>query len=173
MVSFVPKLGDFGLVRGNHFVSPFVRLGQYLNGDASLYSHALVVVDPIKGHAVEAWSSGARLCSLDTYSGLIVYSHYDLTDEQRLKISGTALSLIGTPYSFIDYLAIALHRFGFDWLDSRVEDNSKMICSQLVDYCYRQAGIQLFEDGRMCSDVTPGDLANLLLEDATMESLDN
>jgi hypothetical protein len=36
-----------------------------------------------------------------------------------------------------------------------------MICSQLVDYCYRQNGVELFHDGRWPGYVTPGCLYSL------------
>ena len=39
-----------------------------------------------------------------------------------------------------------------------------MICSQLVDQCYLEAGIHLYDDGRDPGDVTPADLAELVSE---------
>jgi hypothetical protein len=37
-----------------------------------------------------------------------------------------------------------------------------MICSQLVDQCYQDAGVHLFADGRWPGDVTPADLYRLI-----------
>lgn len=165
----LPSSGDFGLVRVRGPMGVLIRFGQLLNGDSSEYAHALVCLDSVTG--VEAKPGGARLVDLRKYEGRIVYSRYPLSASQRLAVSALANVLKGTPYSFIDYLALALHRFGIHWLDGRVRSNKHMICSQLVDYCYATVGIHLFNDGRMPSDVTPGDLANLLLEEATATAL--
>ena len=86
--------------------------------------------------------------------------------EQRVRIVAEATALLGTPYSFLDYLALALHRFKVrpKCIEGRVTDSGHLICSQLVDQVYLAAGIHLFADGRMSQDVTPGDIANVLIE---------
>jgi hypothetical protein len=38
-------------------------------------------------------------------------------------------------------------------------------CAELVDLAYQRAGVQLFDDGRQPLDVTPADLADLLLKE--------
>jgi hypothetical protein len=142
----------------------WVGLGQFLIGDASPVQHAFVCVGD---HVVEAMPGGALLTPLDTYRGRgdVAWSRYPLTDAQRVVIVGRAVSLIGTPYSFLDYLAIALDHWGIrpKRLRRYVASSGHLICSALVDDCYRAAGVHLFADGRDVGDVTPGDLARLLL----------
>jgi len=47
------------------------------------------------------------------------------------------------------------------WLLDYVAGTGHIICSQLVDQCYLDAGVHLFDDGRFVGDVTPGDLAHV------------
>ncbi len=159
--------GDFGLVHMPGPFGKFVEFGQLMTGDSSIFTHAFVVVD--NGNIVEARPSGAVEVNGRIYDGYrVVYSDkygVTLTEEDRQNIVSAAMSLIGTKYSWLDYAAIALHTFH---LPSRrvakyVASTKHMICSQLVDECYRRAGVHLFDDGRLPQDVTPGDLANLLL----------
>jgi hypothetical protein len=157
----------FGLTRIGGLTGVAVSFGQWLIGDASRYTHAFVVLDD--GTVMEAMPSGARISALKTvlrrkpiaFSWPVV-----LNDEQRQLIVGQARVLLGTRYGFTAYLHLALSRFGirWPWLVSYMRRNGRMICSQLVDEVYRRAGIKLFDDGRASHDVTPGDLANLLIE---------
>lgn len=161
-----PQPGDFGLVRVRGALGAALGLGQLLNGDASRYAHVFVVVD--NGEIVEAMPGGARVAPLALYEDRkpICFSDIPLTDEQRRLVVHHARSLVGTPYNFIDYLALALMRLHvpIPHLKRFVADPRRMICSQLVDECYRRAGVHLFDDGRPSHDVTPGDLANMLIE---------
>jgi cell wall-associated NlpC family hydrolase len=88
-----------------------------------------------------------------------------LTDGQRDRIVQAAIGYIGTPYSFLDYLALALHHWHIPipQLKAYVKSTGHMICSQYVDRCYQDAGIQLFKDPpRWNGYVTPSDLAKLI-----------
>jgi hypothetical protein len=40
------------------------------------------------------------------------------------------------------------------------------MCSQLVDLSYHEAGVELFDDGRIPGDVSPGDLLDLIQAEA-------
>ena len=159
-----PKPGDFGLAQISGVLGFAIKVGQLLNGDTSRYTHAFIVLD--RYTVMEAQPGGARVASINLYKNAAVFSGIPLSDEQRERVVAIARSLEFTPYGFWDYLALALTRLRIPsgWLRRRVADSGHMICSQLVDQVYTRAGIKLFTDGRLSQDVTPGDLANLLLE---------
>ncbi|WP_145905456.1 hypothetical protein [Kitasatospora viridis] len=144
-----------------------IRLGQWLNGDGFAdYEHAFVLIT--EDALIEAEPGGAKQSPLADYQGRPMRwstGHFQLTDDQRAAIVDAARRRIGVPYSFLDYFALAAHRFrlpGSGLLKRYVADTRHMICSQLVDQCYHDAGIQLFTDGRWPGYVTPADLARLL-----------
>ncbi|GAA2817092.1 hypothetical protein GCM10010441_47090 [Kitasatospora paracochleata] len=162
-----PLAGDFAVVRMDGHVGRLIRFGQWLNGDGFAdYEHAFVYLGD--GELVEAQPGGAELRPLSVYDGrpmLWSTGHYPLTAGQRDEIVAAARRYIGVPYSFTDYAALAAARFhlpvGFV-LRRYVADTRHMICSQLVDQCYQDAGVRLFDDGRWPGYVTPADLAKLL-----------
>lgn len=160
----MPQPGDFGLVSISGVTGLAVRIGQYLNGDGfSDFQHAFVVLDGER--VLEAEPGGARIMPLTEYKGTnAVYSTWQLTDQQRAAIVDTALSLVGIPYSALDYLSLVLHRLHIrpPGLKRYIASTGHMICSQLVDHCYEQAGVHLFNDGRWSGDVTPGDMTVVL-----------
>lgn len=153
-----PQPGDFGLTTIGGFTGWWVNIGQAMIGDSSRYTHAFIVVD--EHNVVEAMPGGARTGSLDRYNGRAVFSDQDLTPAQRTAIVNAAIARIGTPYSFLDYLSLALLHWGVrpKWLKNYIKNKGHQICSQLVDDCYLEAGVHLFDDGRLPQDVTPGDL---------------
>ncbi len=159
-----PQPGDFGLSTIGGFTGFWVGLGQYISGDGSRYSHAFIVLDDET--VMEAMPGGAIITPLSNYKNRSVYSNIELTNEQRVEIVKQARKLEGIPYSFLDYLALALAHFGIKAprLRKYIENKGHMICSQLVDFAYQKAGVHLFTDGRLSQDVTPGDLANMLIE---------
>lgn len=159
-----PKPGDFGLSIIGGSVGYWVGIGQHLIGDGSRYTHAFVVLDD--NTVMEAMPKGARIASLNDYMGKAVFSKISLTAAQREAIVAQARKLEKTPYSFLDYLALALANYNVKTpkLRKYIENKGHMICSQLVDYCYQKAGVHLFNDNRLPQDVTPGDLANMLIE---------
>lgn len=158
-----PQPGDFGLTRINGLGGRLIRAGQYLNGDGYAdYEHAFIVGPG--GQVIEADPSGARAAA-DTYpDSETVYSSWPLTDRQRLDIVAAAYNFVGTPYSWLDYVSIALRRLGFrpQWLRDYVASSKHLICSQLVDAAYTAAGVPLFTDGRWAGDVTPACLLHVL-----------
>lgn len=159
-----PKPGDFGLSRIPGSVGWWVGLGQFIIGDASRWTHAFVVLDD--NTVIQAMPKGAEIVSLDSYRGRAVFSNIPLEDSQRAEIVRHARSFNKVRYGFSDYLALSLANIGLHpkWLKNYIANNGRMICSQLVDEAYKRAGVHLFNDGRMPQDVTPGDLANLLIE---------
>lgn len=161
-----PVAGDFGLTSITGNVGTLIKFGQWLNGDGFTdYEHAFVYVGG--GMIVEAEPGGARLTSLDEYDHRWVKwstGHIDLTLGQRSKIVQAANGQVGVPYSALDYFALAAHRLHIPapGLRGYIDNSGHQICSQLVDWCYRQAGVQLFADGRWSGYVTPGSLNKLL-----------
>jgi uncharacterized protein YycO len=160
----IPLPGDFALTKISGITGRFVAAGQALVGDAAPVQHALLYVGD--GQIVQAMPGGAELISLAEASEPVAWStgHFKMTDQQRFNIAMEARSLVGTPYSFLDYASIALahYRIRPRWVRDFVADTGHMICSQLVDEVYLRAGIHLFDDGRLPGDVTPGDLWKLL-----------
>lgn len=156
------KPGDIGLTRIGGLLGFFVSLGQHLAGDSSRYTHAFLVLDDET--VIAAQPGGARIDPISDYENKSIYLQRDLTDDQRAIIVSEARLLEGLPYSFLDYLAIALARFGIKpkWLKKYIANTGHMICSQLCDEVYRKAGINLFNDGRLPQEVTPGDLFYVL-----------
>lgn len=159
-----PQPGDFALTRIEGWTGRLIRAGLWLNGDGSPVQHALVYVGG--GMVVQAMPNGAEYIPLVDASPPVVWStgKIPMTSEERWDIVTEACHLVGTPYSFADYAYLGLARFGLRpaWLREYIASERSLICSQLVDVCYQRAGVQLFDDGRLPGDVTPGDLWRLL-----------
>jgi uncharacterized protein YycO len=161
-----PLPGDFGLVSIEGGVGWLIRLCQWLNGDGYYdYEHAFIYIG--NGQIVEAEPGGARIAQLDEYDGRPILwstSLIPLTDEQRSAIVEAAVSQVGTPYSFLDYLAIALYRIGIrhPGISDYVITSKHLICSQLVAKDYEDVGISLTDYPAYL--VTPGRLTKFLLK---------
>lgn len=157
-----PKIGDVGLTRISGFVGKMIRIGQWLNGvswEQAQYEHSLLYLGD--GMAIEAQPGGAWIYPVERewQPGEILWVRItDLTAEQQAALIREADKLKGTPYSFLDYVALMVRRFGipFPGLKKYVANTKHMICSQLVDELYHRAGIELFE-GRWPGYVIPAD----------------
>lgn len=152
--------GDFYLVQIHGRGGWWLRACQALTGDWSRYCHTGIVLDD--GTALAAHPGGATIDSLDEIMAdrPLAFSHYDLTLKEQAVVVAAARSYLGRPYSILDYLSLALVTFHVRprRLVDYVKSTGHMICSQLVDQCYLDAGVNLFDDGRFPGDVTPGDL---------------
>lgn len=152
--------GDFGLVSIKGGVGWLVRIGQFLNGDGfRRYEHAFIYLGD--NQIMEAEPGGANISSLDEYVGRDVMWSTDLInlpDWVRTDLVEDAKKFEGAPYSFLDYLAIALYRLGIKYpgVAKRVKDSKHYICSQLVAQVYADNGIPLTEYPPYL--VTPGKL---------------
>jgi cell wall-associated NlpC family hydrolase len=154
--------GDFGLVPMSGRAGRLIRLGQLLDGDGFAdYEHAFVYVG--NDTIIEAEPGGARSAPLN-YAGVLWSTGIiNPTDAQRAAIVNAAQSYIGTPYSVLDYFAIAARRMHIPvpYLRAYIASTGHMICSQLVARCYADAGCPLFGDEWTGYD-TPGDLWRVL-----------
>lgn len=157
----MPQPGDIGLVSIKGITGWLIRVGQWINGDGyANYEHAFIMVDP--DTLVEAEPSGAIHTTFTDRPVLWIHC----PARYRRAVADAALELVGTPYSFADYLAIAAVRLHIPSRALRryVTSSKHMICSQLVDEAARRGGWDLFTDGRLPQDVTPGDLWQLTKE---------
>lgn len=160
----MPKPGDMGFSIIKGALGFWVGLAQYLNGDGSKWSHVFVVLDD--NTVMEAMPGGAKITPIEEYLGTAVFIDWGATDEQRKLIVEEAKKLVGTPYGFVDYFALALVRLNIrpNWLVKYIKNSQRLICSALADMVYNKAGITIFKDGRMWHDVTPGDLISRYIE---------
>jgi hypothetical protein len=161
------QAGDvgFGIIPGR--IGGWVSVGQALLHDACWFSHAFIVehVDPEAqtAYIVEAWPGGARRVKLlgsDRCGPGWGWVRLPLSTAQLAAIADSVRLLVGTPYSFLDYLSLALMHLGLprSWVAGRVANSGHLICSQLVDRVLADVGFHLFDDGRPSGDVTPGAL---------------
>lgn len=162
-----PGRGDFGVVSTPGLAAEIIRWGTESN-----VNHAFLYVGD--GLLIEARPGGAGYAHIDKYNGLTVEwstGAVPLDDVQRLKVIAHARTLVGTPYGWLDILAIGLtqRRAGRlinvdapPWWVRRVNDTHTLICSQLVDLAYYLAGVDLFTDTRLPGLVSPGDLHRLI-----------
>jgi hypothetical protein len=161
-----PSPGDIGITRISGAGGAAVRLGQWLAGDGFRdFEHAFVVTEAspalVGEMIVEAMPNGARHVRNGHKPGETVYLR--CPEPYKEAVAAVALRLVGRPYSWADYGALALHHFHVPTprLNRFIESSGHMICSQLADYAAEKGGWHLFDDGRWHGDVTPGDLTRL------------
>lgn len=160
---YLPKPGDIGLTGSKSLTGRIVKAAQALIDDHSFVTHTFIVL--YDGWIIEAQPGGATFSRLDKYPDA-VFSRYNLTDDKRTDIVVEAIKMHGTPYSFLDYLAIGLSHWRMcpKSILNRVESSGHMICSQLCTEAYRRAGVDIFPE-RLPQDVTPVKLANRVVHD--------
>ncbi len=162
----VPEPGDFAVCRMGGAAGRLVAIGEWLCGDRfTQYQHALLYAGG--NIIIEAEPGGARAVPMDKarYGGMLWSTGaVPLTGTQRTAICLTARGYIGTPYSWADYMAIAAHRLHIPvpGLRAYMASTKTMICSQLCDRAYADAGVHLFADNRFDGYVTPADLAAVI-----------
>ncbi len=165
-MSIIQQPGDFQLCPTGGAVGVGIRIGQWLDGAGfENFEHVRVYIGD--GQFVEAEPGGAiRTVGVINWgvwsTGLI-----PLTPGERNTIVGAALNFadMRVGYGWLDYFAIAAHRFDLPvpGLQGFIGSTKTMICSQLVDQCYDDAGVHLFTDGRWPGYVTPGAMYQLLV----------
>jgi hypothetical protein len=168
---YEPQPGDYACVWiprvgmklfGKHFSVPnlvgwAIRLCTW-----SRYCHAFVYIGG--GEIIEAQPGGACVSQLTEYAGMpSVWSQDALSVVERAKVVSEAKALLGTPYGWLDLVAILFVRtlrLPVPWLVRRVLDEATAICSQLVAMSGVHAGIMSWLCGQPHPQlVTPGDLA--------------
>lgn len=160
--AYAPQSGDIGLTQIHGKVGLGIRLGQWLIGEGFAdYEHAFVYVGG--GRIVEAEPGGARQSLLDRYDSDTV-EWLRCPAGLRAAMATAALGYLGTPYSFLDYAAIALHRVRIPapGLKRYIASTGHQICSQLADQAAADADWRLFADGRWPGYVTPASLRRLV-----------
>lgn len=176
----VLRPGDimFGPIGGA--VGVLVGAGQLILGDATPRSwkvrHVGVVTQSIGNgpgdrivKLVQAMPSGAEEITLGpehwTRDHVYIRPAYDFNLDSAFITARAARSYIGTPYSFLDYVALAGLHLGIRNGPVRryVTSSKHMICSQLADQAMSDAGHHVFTDGRLPQDVTPAELFHGML----------
>jgi cell wall-associated NlpC family hydrolase len=138
---------------------------------------------------VEAMPSGARERRLTADDWTRRHAYVRLPEDfpgQAADAAAIARAMVGTPYSFASYGALAAWRFGIrprrleKWIDRRTDPvyipgpefagehreprlPREAICSVLVDQAWTLAGKQVMPHGTRPQVVTPGALAGRLL----------
>jgi hypothetical protein len=161
-----PQPGDFAVVSAGGIAGPVVGAAERWllgAGPYSDYQHAFIFVGGEGDRAIiQAEPTGAAYAPLTPHAKTLWSTgRIELTDDQRDRIVHAAVGYLGTPYSFLDYLAIGLHRLRIPipHLKAYIGATGHQICSALVDQCYADAGVHLFDDNRWPGFVTPPDLA--------------
>lgn len=157
-----PQPGDIGVTQVEGRVGFLIRLSQWLNGDGFAdYEHAFVSLG--QGQIVEAEPGGARIAELTEYNARNV-AWLRCPPEHREAVAAAARGLVGTPYSFLDYLAFALHRFHIPapGLRRYIASRKHLLCSALADYAAQLGGWTLYDDGRWWGYVDPADIWHLI-----------
>ena len=165
----IPERGDFAVVSVAGRGGELIGFGEKLCGNAfSEYQHAFIYTG---GMRIEAEPGGARAVTMrqfETPGQLTLWStgRIPLTDKQRSAICVAARGCLGVGYSWLDYAAIGLHskHLPAPGLRGYIASTHHLICSQLCDQVYADAGVHLFNDNRWPGFVTPAALAARILE---------
>lgn len=189
--------GDIGFGPIHGAAGVLVNAGQALLGEGFHIGrldirHVFVVTEafPSAARVVEAMPSGARQVDVDRWTP--EYAYVRLPEDypgQAADAAAIARAMIGTPYSFASYAALAAWRFGWKtprlekWIDRRkppirvqfptsaaqmtsseIAFPAEAICSVLADQAWAMTGKQVMPPGTPHQCVTPGALAMALLE---------
>lgn len=174
--------GVFPVAAGQLLLGEAFRIGRLSIRHAGIVVKASEMLPPDERHPtgvitapviVEAMPSGARLRELRQATDWTDRHAYVRQAEdyhgQAARAAGIAAQLVGTPYSFASYAALAAWRFGWRtdrlaaYINRRRGDMlnlpAEVICSQLVDEAWTLAGKQVMPHGTRPQIVTPGGLA--------------
>jgi len=158
-MSYLPKPGDFGVVKTSGIVGRLIRIGT-----ASRWNHAFICVG--EGIIVEANPTGVAISPSSKYPHIAWNQHDKLTAPVRDAIVELALKEVGKPYAFLDIAALFFRIVGLRFIKPNVfwkklAKQDSWFCSELVAHCYREAGLTLIN--KKDDLVTPGDLAERLV----------
>jgi hypothetical protein len=170
----LPAIGTIGLTRISGDVGKLIRLGQFLNGQGFREWEHSFLLGP-DGAILEAEPGGARIGNVSEYKDIYwctsiaaQYPPETLADiwgdavQRYGPGTGHKTSTGGVGYSFLDYLAMFVHRLRIPvpGLKRYIASTGHMICSVLDDEEYADEGCNLFA-GTWPGYVTPLGLYNL------------
>jgi hypothetical protein len=153
--------GQIGLTRTRGWFGRLIRWA-----DHSTVNHAIVYLGHFDGVDVvmSAEPHGARLRQTTEF-GPIRWSQFTFPNpDGPLTAAQWALNAEGSPYNFIDDVAIGLVRV-LRWhapatVIRRLSRKDRLQCAQLSDLALQAGGVHAFED-HVPGDVTPGDFERL------------
>lgn len=167
--------GDFFCLGGlTSDVAKLVALGEFIDGDKFAltrgreFIHAGVCVAVPRAAQpviVEAEPGGARKVPWHYGDNSpAIWSTGVMEPLSRGNVVGMANSLVGTPYGWLDYAAIAARRLHLNWpgLQDYINSTGSLICSALVAVCW-VAGMTPLFPGRWPGYATPQQEADLLM----------
>lgn len=161
----MPELGSFGVVRTHGLAADLICAVT-----KSTVNHAIGYCGPQtfdhngrryvnKPAIIEANPSGAALAPLSKYAN-VIWSPAP-PDGKGAEVVAAYLSLLGTPYSWVDDACIGLtHLFGWhvpEAVRKRLNRRDRLECAQLIDVGWLKCGLHLFT-GLIPGDVAPSDL---------------
>jgi len=171
--AMTPAPGDFAVVNTVNEVADVVQLLQAMSGGGfSEWNHVCVctrigprgrvwIAEAEPGGAVDVpfhyddvphrWSTG------------IIPTSQAVADAAARYCQPGPWGPHGVPYSFLDYAAIAAHYWHLPvpGLRAFIQSENHMLCSQLADRCFQDAGLYLFS-GLWPGYVRPSDFGRLL-----------
>lgn len=154
--AFLIRWGTARRVEGRWADSRWNHAGVYVGDGVIVEAVGRVRYNDTAAYPDATWSTGR------------LPAHLTPDPMQRQAIANRAHDLIGTPYSWLDLLAIGLaqRRLGAEvnsrtWWARRLSADGHLLCSQAVAVEYAAAGIDL-EPGTIPGLVSPADLGDLL-----------
>lgn len=186
-----PKPGDFCCTPAGGDLGTAILIAQRLAGNHHPeYEHAEVYVGQADAKAPHGYTysaypdngtpggrTGKRPLAgpARTMPGFIWSSGIiELSDQQRSGVVSWCEEHADVQYSWEDYGALVLSHLHIvpPGLRDYIASTKRMICSYYADSAMLYgAGVHLFSDGRWPGDVTPGDLADMLIVAAHLQSL--
>lgn len=189
MIGVTPTYGNWY----DRFVGRAIRFAtatqdQYGKWHDAKVNHSFIYVGD--GQIVEATPKGAKLSNWDSYGSDAIWpvngigtrdktgrlTPLEIDDATLAKVADEARKLVGTPYGFLDLLAVGLAQARFKrvvdpsevlaeqpWWVRQIEDEHRLICSQLDDTAYKNVGVELLQNIPVPGLVTPADLYGLFL----------
>ncbi len=153
--------GQVGIIHSKQGWSPLiVRLVTH-----SYWSHVIVALDDEL--CVSAEPGGTVIRAIDSYRD-VIWSRFDLDEDQRLLIIGWAARRVGTPYAWSDFyvagITALLKSHTPKWLRRLAAGTDRLICSQLADLALQAGGIRVFRDDRPRGAVTPASFGRYFYE---------
>ena len=153
-----PAIGSYGVVKTHDIFGLLIRIFTQ-----NPVNHAFIYVggDTI----VEATGKGLVRSPASRYMTADYNRHDSLTEQQGQEIAKAAILFVGRKYNYLGLVAMFLGCLGFKnkWAAKHLDNTMRLFCSQAVDYAYSLAGVHLFDDGRLPGQVSPGDLADIML----------